>query len=281
MTEPDQREIERLQRRVEELDEEAALREGRIAELIAEAVEREGEIRDLAAMREVLAPSEIRAGRDLDVKASFTPASDGVAGDFYVVMPGPDEDSTVIAVGDVAGKGVEAARRATFVRTSLAAFAQYVDDPCRLLELANQVLVERTGASSVFVTAIVVVLHPREGRLEWASAGHPPPVRLDSGEVLDIRPSLPLGIDSVLTCRRSTETLTAGTGILLFTDGLTEAHRPHQSLFGEHRVSEALRELAGSASDAVVGRLKAHALAHAGDALGDDLCIVAARVNVA
>ena len=143
-------------------------------------------------------------------------------------MPGPNEDSTIIAVGDVAGKGVEAARRATFVRTSLATFVQVRRRPVPAARLSNQVLVERTGTSSVFVTAIVVALHPREGRFEWASAGHPPPVRLDSGEMLDIRPSLPLGIDSVLTCRRSSETLTAGTGILLFTDGLTEAHRPHQ-----------------------------------------------------
>jgi sigma-B regulation protein RsbU (phosphoserine phosphatase) len=279
VTEKEQREIERLQRRVDELDAEALLREGRIAELIAEAVERDGEIRDLEAMRDVLAPSEIRVGRNLDVKASFTPAADGVAGDFYVVTPGPDEDSTVVAVGDVSGKGVEAARRATFVRTSLATFARFVDDPCRLLELSNQVLVERTGASSIFVTAVVVVLHPHEGRLEWASAGHPAPVRLDSGETLEVTPTLPLGIDAALTCRRRREDLVSGTGILLFTDGLTEAHRPREPLFGDERVAATLRDVAGAPAGAVVRRLEADALAHAGDAPRDDVCIVAARVN--
>jgi serine phosphatase RsbU (regulator of sigma subunit) len=279
MTDHERQEIARLQRRIDKLDAEALLREGRITQLIAEAVEREGEIRDLEAMREVLTPSEIRAGHGLDVMASFTPASDGVAGDFYLVTPGPDGDSTIIAVGDVAGKGVEAARRATFVRASLATFAGFVDDPCRLLELANQVLVERTGASSVFVTAIVVALHPNEGRLEWASAGHPPPVRLDSGEHLDMAPSLPLGIEDALTCRHRAETLSAGSGVLLFTDGLTEAHQPRMQLFGEQRVAAAVRDVAGLPSEGVVRRLKAEALAHAGDELHDDLCIVAARVN--
>ena len=91
----------------------------------------------------------------------------------------------MLAVGDVSGKGIEAARRATFVRTSLATFAAFVDDPRQLLELSNQVLVERIGISSSFVTALVAVVHPREGRLAWASAGHPPPLRLDTGETLN------------------------------------------------------------------------------------------------
>ena len=114
-------------------------------------------------MRDVLAPSVVRAGPGLEVECSFTPAADGVSGDFYLVAPGPDEDSTVLAVGDVSGKGIEAARRATFVRTSLATFAGFVDDPCRLLELSNQVLVERTGTSSVFVTAVAVDHPPARG----------------------------------------------------------------------------------------------------------------------
>jgi serine phosphatase RsbU (regulator of sigma subunit) len=188
----------------------------------------------------------------------------------------------VLAVGDVAGKGVEAARRATFVRTSLATFAGFIDEPCRLLELANQVLVERTGTSSTFVTAVAVVLRPREGTLQWASAGHPPPLRLDTGEMLDgCRPAPPLGVDPMLRCDAGHEPLAPGAGLLLFTDGLTEAHRPDHPLFGEQRLADALRELAGAAPDEVVRRLEADVHDHAGASLHDDLCIVAARVHTA
>ena len=279
MTEQEQKHIARLRRRIAELDAVAADRESRITGLIAEAVERDSEIRDLEAMRDVLAPTELRAGPGLEVSCSFTPAADGVAGDFYLVAPGPDDQSTILAVGDVSGKGVEAARRATFVRTSLATFAGFVDEPCRLLELSNQVLVERTGTSSVFVTAVVVVLHPREGRMEWSSAGHPPPVRLDSGEMLDGRPpSPPLGVDAAITCHTGEDTLAPDAGVLLFTDGLTEAHRPRHELFGEHRVAAVIQALAGSPPEAIVRRLEADVLAHAGASLGDDLCIVAARM---
>jgi serine phosphatase RsbU (regulator of sigma subunit) len=282
VTDEQQRDIARLRHRIDELDAQALVREGRISELLAEALEREVELRDLEAMRDALAPSEVRAGPGLDVECSFTPAADGVSGDFYVVMPGPDEGSTILAVGDVSGKGVEAARRATFVRTSLATFAGFVDEPCRLLELANQVLVERAGTSSIFVTAVAVAIHPAEGRLEWASAGHPPPLLLDTGEMLNGQPpSPPLGIEPAITCHPEREAVAPGSGVLLFTDGLTEAHRPRRELFGEHRLAEALRGVSGSSPPDVVHRLRSVVLAHAGESLGDDLCIVAARVNAA
>jgi serine phosphatase RsbU (regulator of sigma subunit) len=282
LSEQQERDIARLRRRIEELDAQAQLREGRITALIAEAFEREGEIRDLEAMREVLTPAEVRAAEGLEVECSFTPAAEGVSGDFYLVAPGPDEDSTVLAVGDVSGKGLEAARRATFVRTSLATFAGFVDDPCRLLELSNQVLVERTGTSSVFVTAVAAAIHPREGRMKWAAAGHYPPLLLDSGEMLNCNvPSPPLGVDAHLSCGCSETELPPGAGVLLFTDGLTEAHRPRQELFGERRLVDTLRALSGSPSETVVSRLQSAVLEHAGASLGDDLCIVAARVRAA
>ena len=186
----------------------------------------------------------------------------------------------MLAVGDVSGKGIEAARRATFVRTSLATFAGFVDDPCQLLELSNQVLVERIGISSNFVTALVAVVHPHEGRVAWASAGHPPPLRLDTGETLNgARPSPPLGVTTSLNGGAGRAELDPGAGLLLYTDGVTEAHRPRRELFGEERLTAVLRELAGSDPAAVVRRLLSDLYAHVGDEMGDDLCIVAARVQ--
>ena len=269
----------RLRRRIEQLDAEAAVREGRISELLSQAFDLEHEIRDYAAMRDVLTPTGLRAGPGLEVECSFTPATDGVAGDFYVVTPGPDEDSTILAVGDVSGKGAESARRATFVRTALATFAGFVDEPCQLLELSNQVLVERAGPSTIFVTAVVVVLRPREGRLTWASAGHPPPLLLDSGELLNGRkPAPPLGIDPTITCRPGEKEIAPSAGVLLFTDGLTEAHQSRRELFGERRLTDVVRELAGLPPQELVRRLESAVLEHSGASLADDLCIVAARV---
>ena len=280
MSEQERLQILGLRREIAELTARVEVREGRITELVGEALDRDGELRDLQAMRDVLAPAEHPARPGVDFECAFAPSLDGVAGDFYLVAPGPDEDSTVLAVGDVSGKGFEAARRATFVRTSLATFAGFVDDPCQLLQLSNQVLVERTGISSTFVTAVAAVLHPREGRLAWASAGHPPPMRLDTGEALDgVRSSPPLGVVAALTCAAGRAELDPGAGLLLYTDGVTEAHRPRHELFGEHRLAAALRALAGSDPATVVRRVLSDLYAHTGGTLGDDLCIVAARVQ--
>ena len=280
MSKEEREKIAVLRREIAELTARVEVRDGRITELVGEALDRDGELRDLQAMRDVLAPAEVPARPGVAVECAFAPSVDGVAGDFYLVAPGPDDDSTVLAVGDVSGKGIDAARRATFVRTSLATFAAFVDDPGQLLEFSNQVLVERTGISSTFVTVLVAVVHAREGRLAWASAGHPPPLRLDTGETLNgARLAPPLGVATSISCGAGEAELDPGAGLLLYTDGVTEAHRPRREFYGEHRLTAALRDLAGSDPAAVVGRLLSELYAHVGDEMGDDLCIVAARVQ--
>ena len=141
-------------------------------------------------------------------------------------------------------------------------------------------LVERTGISSSFVTALVAVVHPHERRVAWASAGHPPPLRLDTGETLNgARPSPPLGVTTTLNGDAGRAELDPGAGLLLYTDGVTEAHRPRRELFGEERLTAVLREMAGSDPAVVVQRLLSDLYAHVCDEMGDDLCIVAARVQ--
>jgi serine phosphatase RsbU (regulator of sigma subunit) len=66
--------------------------------------------------------------------------------------------------------------------------------------------------------------------------------------------------------------------VLLFTDGLTEAHRSRRELFGERRLTEVVQDNAGMPPDELVRRLEAAVLDHSGASLSDDLCIVAARV---
>jgi serine phosphatase RsbU (regulator of sigma subunit) len=280
VSEEERQKILSLRREIAELTARVEVRDGRITELVGQALDRDDELRDLQAMRDVLAPAEHPVRPGIEFECAFAPSADGVAGDFYLVAPGPDDDSTVLAVGDVSGKGLEAARRATFVRTALATFAGFVDEPCQLLQLSNQVLVERIGTSSTFVTTVAAVLHPREGRVAWASAGHPPPLRLDSGEALNGAHSAPpLGVTSSLSCDAGRAELEPGAGVLLYTDGVTEAHRPRRELYGERRLSAAIREQAGSEPAAVVRRVLSDLHEHAGGTLSDDLCIVAARVQ--
>jgi hypothetical protein len=118
-----------------------------------------------------------------------------VSGDFYLVAEGP-QDSTLLVIGDVVGHGLQAGRRAAFVRTTFAATAPFSDDPRRLLSWAITALVERAGTSSDFVTAACVTFDPNKRVLRWAYAGHPPAVWMQDGqELAALRQGRPLGLE--------------------------------------------------------------------------------------
>jgi len=146
-----------------------------VARLFVRQVAMARELEELEATREALRPAVIAPRPALDLAAHYVPAQDGVGGDFFLAAEGP-RGSTVLLVGDVVGKGVRAARRAMFVRTSLVTFAPFEDDPARLLRLANAALIDRAGASVDYVTAACVVHRPADATLPFGdgAAGAPP-----------------------------------------------------------------------------------------------------------
>ena len=240
---------------------------------MATAQEAGGQLAELRALRAALVPPGIPDRPAIDLATCFVPAQERVAGDFFFVGEGPN-DATVVVVGDVVGKGLEAARRAAFVRAALAAYAPHDDDPCRLLELANTALVERAGTSEEFVTAACMVYRPADRSMTWALAGHPAPVLLDEGRALNgIGPGLPLGVNDSVDCDSAEHRLSEGDGVLLFTDGLLEArrHSPGGSvgapdresspleLFGSERIAAVLSEHRGEEPGEVVRALRAAA----------------------
>jgi serine phosphatase RsbU (regulator of sigma subunit) len=180
---------------------------------------------ELLDLQEALAPPEMPSRPALELASCYVPAEGGAGGDFFLVAPGPG-DATVVVVGDVAGKGLQAAKRAAYVRMGFAAAAPFQDNPCRLLELANTNLIERAGVSDIFVTAACFVLKPAENKLTWALAGHPPPLLLADGQALTtIKSSFPLGIGEDIDCELGEAELEPGAGFVAFTDGLIEARR--------------------------------------------------------
>lgn len=237
----------------------------------------EEELVQLRALQEALIPGAIPQRPFLDIAARFEPATQGVAGDFYLITEGPN-DSTVIILGDVCGKGIDAAQRASFVRASLAAFAPFTDDPSRLLQLANNSLIERAGPSSVFVTALCMVLRPQVGEVSWALAGHHPPYLLDTGTpILGPRPGLPLGIEFESTYPLHTVSSEAIPGMLLYTDGLNEARSDQGGLFGEKRIEQIIQDHDGESVEVICSTLQEAATTFSHGELADDLCLIAVR----
>jgi serine phosphatase RsbU (regulator of sigma subunit) len=246
--------------------------------------ERDRELTELRAIQETLSPHTPEPRPGLELATCYIPAQDGVAGDFYLIAEGM-EDATVIAVGDVAGRGLEAAKRAWFVRTVLTSSADFTEDPGEMLDLANRSLIEESGISSQFVTVACLVFHPQGRTIRWSVAGHEPPITLDDARMLRARPvaGVPLGIGDSTGCETAASSLSLGSGLLLYTDGLIEARNGNGmargELFGEQRVRHILSEMSGEAPAAVVERLREAVLDHSGGRLADDLCLIALRAT--
>jgi serine phosphatase RsbU (regulator of sigma subunit) len=258
------------------LREEAAVREDDVAVLGERLETAEHELEDLRAIRDALTPSELPQRPGLDLATAFLPA-EVVSGDFYLAAEGP-RDSTVLVVGDVVGHGVNAARRAAFVRTAFAATAPFSDDPCQLLSWANTAMIDSAGITSDFATAACLTYLPDAQLLRCAYAGHPPALWLDDGrELLAPTQGTPLGIRAEPEATEYSLRLMAGTGVLLYTDGLTEARGEDRRL-GLNGVSAALGGLDLPSPAEAVAFLRAHVADFASN-LTDDLCLVAARTN--
>ena len=260
------------------LREEAAVREADLRVLRERLEAAEHELEDLRAIRDALTPPELPQRPGSELAAAFLPAAaEQVSGDFYLVTEGP-QDSTVLVVGDVVGHGLQAGRRAAFVWTAFAATAPFSDDPCRLLSWANTALVERAGIGSEFVTAACVTYLPDDQLLRWAYAGHPPGLWLDDGRELTApRQGTPLGVGADPGCVEGSRRSVAGAGVLLYTDGLTEA-RHDGRLFGLDAVSAALGGLHSPSPKEAIAVLRARVAEFAYGALTDDLCLLAARI---
>jgi serine phosphatase RsbU (regulator of sigma subunit) len=264
---------------VARLRREAVVREEELAELRERLEAAEHELEDLRAIRDALTPAELPQRPGLGLAAAFVPAAaEQVSGDFYLVAKGP-EDSTLLVIGDVVGHGLQAGRRAAFVRTTFAATAPFSDDPRRLLTWANTALIERAGTSSEFVTAACVTYLPDERRLRWAYAGHPPGLWMHDGQELAApRQRSPLGIEEDPEYAEGSLRCRDDAGVLLYTDGLTEA-RHNGEFFGLESVRAVLRELHDLPPSEAVAVLRARVADFAHGTLSDDLCMLAARVD--
>ncbi len=262
--------IARLRREVDAHDVDLAILRARLNTA-------EGELEDLRAIRDALTPPELPQRPGLELAAAFLPAAERVSGDFYLVASGPD-DTTVLVVGDVVGHGLNSARRAAFVRTAFIATAPFSDDPAQLLSWVNTVLIERAGTTSEFVTAACLTYRPSAGRLRWAYAGHPPALWLDGGlELLSEQQGIPLGIHTDLECVEGAFHPEPGAGVLLYTDGLTEARR-HGKLLGLDAVTASLAALHRPTAAHAVAVLSALAADYVTGPPTDDLCLLAARI---
>ena len=221
-----------------------------------------------------LHPLSSIAGVEVGLAAEMARKTDLIGGDLYDAFE-LDSGSVVALVGDVSGKGVAAAGLAAIARNSIHAFAMVDGRPDHVLERTNELLLRRQ-LHERFVTALLLVLDPDSGEISWASAGHPPALRLDATgcRYLAVTGGTPLGAFPC-TYEMSSTVLEPGDSIVIYTDGVTEA-RKGLELFGPDRLLSAADRLRGLSPQEIAEGVRDAARRFAGE-LTDDAQVLALR----
>ncbi len=228
-----------------------------------------------------LLPESLPLIERVSLSSAYHPVGEGndVGGDFYDVFTTPL--GCWLVVGDVCGKGPEAAAVTALVRHSIRAFAFVRASPAQVLGAVNEVMLGHALAQR-FATVVVVRLDltSKRARAVVAAAGHPPPVVLarNGSSLCPSMQGMMLGVRSGSNVLDFELELEQGSTLVLYTDGLLDAGAPLRGLTSQQLCS-LLADQAGTGPTAIVQRLEQLALASGAGRLRDDVAIVAARVD--
>lgn len=221
-----------------------------------------------------LLQEELPAVAGLQTAARYLPGADGaqIGGDWYDVMPLRDGRVAVV-VGDVMGRGLEAAARMGHLRTALRSFAFTCADPAKTLALMREYVTAHEVVE--FATALILFIDSATGRVEASTAGHLPPVLITTegvrlAEIASAPPLGPFEADSALT----EFTLANGATLLIYTDGMVERR--------DAPIDDSLQQLLEASVEAArrePGDLIDHVLSRMlpGGAHHDDVAVLAVR----
>ena len=203
-----------------------------------------------------------------------------VGGDFYSMIKLPGRRACII-MGDVSGKGIEAASISSAVKTALSAYAWEGRTPARMVATLNEFLL---GFSRVetFATLFVGIVDLATSSLMYCSAGHPPAILVSAqsgeAELLDVQSGV-VGAFHDMEYKNGTVRLNEGDILLLYTDGTTEARSPEGAFFGETGLRDMIMDEVPRGFDGLLDRFLSTLDRYTGQRLDDDVAMVALRFD--
>ena len=215
----------------------------------------EQELRVARLIEQTLLPKMLPGLPGYDVAAYYQPARE-VGGDFYDFLQLPHGRLRLI-VGDVSGKGVPAAIVMAITRTMLRA-AYRLGSPREILEQVNNNLFPDIPPN-MYVTCLVILLDTRTGQLQYANAGHSLPYLRHADGVSKLRATgMPLGLMPNMSYENKEIILKPRESVLLYSDGLVEAHDPRREMFSFPRMQRFVGAHPGGATliEDLVGELE-------------------------
>lgn len=212
-----------------------------------------------------------------------------VGGDFYTLIRLPD-DRVVMILGDVSGKGVEAASMSALVKTALSAYAWEGMGPQRMARSLNSMLMGFSRLET-FATMFIAKIDLRRGYATYCSAGHPPSMLVRTPrasaqggaspaeiELMSVQSGV-VGAFETMSYEAGSFEFSPGDILFMYTDGAIEARDPAGDFFGEQRLRDTLLREASAGIDGLCGRVLSALDAFAASALEDDVAMVALRFD--
>ncbi|MGW7195273.1 PP2C family protein-serine/threonine phosphatase [Streptomyces chryseus] len=241
-----------------------------------------------STLQRTLLPPALPTVPGLELACHYQTASpQDVGGDFYDVFP-LSRERWAFFLGDVCGKGAEAAVVTSLTRYTLRAAAQHHDDPEAVLSALNAALLLDASIGSRFCTCLFGFLEPAAGAgfdVTMASGGHPPAyhvrVRPGGGARVDpvhLRGGMLVGAFEEAAFASRTVHLEPGQGLLLYTDGLTEARLADGTMLGESGVADFLSRRTGPADATALVEDAVALIQELPQDAGDDVALLALSV---
>jgi hypothetical protein len=193
------------------------------------------EIEQARQVQQMLIPEALPVVPGFTLESEYRPAQQ-VGGDFFQIIEGED-DSILIVLGDVSGKGLKAAMLVSLIVGTIRTLAKFTRDPMEVLRGLNERLCGRMQGH--FATCMVAHI-ASDGETTIANAGHLPPYL--NGKEVAIAGSLPLGMIEAAEFEQMRITLQPGDRITMMTDGIVEAQNEKKELFGFSRTNELMRQ---------------------------------------
>jgi serine phosphatase RsbU (regulator of sigma subunit) len=216
----------------------------RFVRISAEEQRSEAEISAARSVQALLIPTHLPSNKNFVLESAYLPIH-GVGGDFFQVLPLKD-DSLLIVVGDVSGKGLQAAMNSSTLVGALR--NELSHDPVTVLEHLNRVLIGAVPSAGAvpdldcapcYATCLCARIYP-DGATTIANAGHLGPYR--DGREVPLTPSLPLGVIADAQFEQTTFRLDRGDRLVFISDGVVEATNAHGELFGFERTQQVSNE---------------------------------------
>jgi serine phosphatase RsbU (regulator of sigma subunit)/anti-sigma regulatory factor (Ser/Thr protein kinase) len=233
-------------------------------------------------LQQSLLPPVLPVVDGIGIAAEYVPTGSEVGGDFYDVVPLPD-GGWLVVVGDVSGKGVQAATVTGLVRDVIRILVDDGKPMTEVLTRVNRTLVQR-GGGRYCTLAMASVNVVADGGLDVALhlAGHDRPVlvRAEGKASFVGEGGTALGLLEAISSPETTVRLEHGDALIFFTDGVTERRRGRE-LFGAERLKDAAVPLAGYSADVVAARLRAATIGFSVEEPRDDIAILVLRNDTA